>query len=150
MGIIKKLPRISRDELDDRNKGDFFVKGFALVQVIVLFIQVVARGAAGLPPSQLEISVIAFAFCAFITYILLWDKPQGVGTPISITASHYPSVQELSHLAITSPSLYPCYRWNHLIPNHAVHCVNDSEVIDHVTLGVMIDAIVFGALHCTA
>jgi hypothetical protein len=91
MGIIRKLPHISRDELDDRNKGDFFVKGLALVQVIVLFIQVVARGAAGLPPSQLEISVIAFAFCAFITYILLWDKPQGVGTPVSITASRYPS-----------------------------------------------------------
>ena len=149
MSIIEKLPDISKDELDDRNKGDFFVKGLALIQVIGLFVQIVARGAAGLPSSQLEISVIAFAFCAFIIYALLWHKPQGVGTPVYITASRRPSGQELSRLAITGPMLYPTVRWNHLIPNHAVHC-SKVLIFDRIILGGAVGAVVFGALHCAA
>ena len=150
MGIIEKLPDISKDELDDRNKGDFFVKGLALVQVIGLFVQIVARGAIGLPPSQLEISVIAFALCAFIIYILLWNKPQGVGTPVYITASRRPSGQELSRLAITGPSLYPMVRRDHLIPNHAAHCTGTLKFIDPIVSGGVVGAVAFGALHCAA
>ena len=148
MGIIKKLPQISQDELDDRSKGDVFVKGLALVQVIGLFMQIVARGAAGFPPAQLEIAVIAFALCGFIIYILLLDKPQNVGTPVYISASRRPSRQELSRLAITGPDPYPPVRWNHLVPNHAVHCVQDNIYIDHLTLGFVVGAVSFGALHC--
>ena len=150
MRIIKKLPQISQDELDDRNKGDAVVKGLALVQVIGLFVQIVARGAAGLPPAQLEIAVIAFALCALIIYILLWSKPQNVGTPVYISASRRPSRQELSRLAITGPDVYPTARPNHLIPNHAVHCVKDNMYIDQLTLGFVVGASIFGALHCAA
>ena len=150
MGIIKKLPQISQDELDDRSKGDVFVKGLALVQVIGLFMQIVARGAAGFPPAQLEIAVIAFALCGFIIYILLLDKPQNVGTPVYISASRRPSRQELSRLAITGPDPYPPVRWNHLVPNHATHCVEDNTYIDHLTLGFVVGAVSFGALHCAA
>ena len=150
MGIIKKLPQISQNELDDRSEGDSFVKGLALVQVVGLFVQIVARGAASLPPAQLEIAVIAFALSAFIIYILLWNSPQNVGTPVYISAARRPSRQELSRLAIRGPDIYPTIRWNHLIPNHAIHCMDYNIYIDELSLGVVVGAVVFGALHCAA
>ena len=150
MGIIMKLPQISQDDLDDRSKVDALVKGLALVQAIGLFVQTVVPGAAGFPPAHLEIAAIAFAFCAFVVYILLWNKPQNVGKPVYISTSRRPSGQELSRLAITGPDCYPLVRWNHLVPNHATHCAEDSIVIDHLTLGAVVGAVVFGALHCAA
>ena len=130
MGIIEELPQISKDEVDDRNRGDVFVKGLALAQVSM---QIMTRGVAGFPFAELEIAIIAFVLCGFVIYILLWNKPQNVGTPVYISASQRPSKQELSRLAITGLDLYPWVLWNHLVPNSAVHCVEDYIYIDHLT-----------------
>jgi hypothetical protein len=42
---------------------------------------VAVRATRSLPTSQLEISVLAFSVCAFITYLLFWGKPQSIMTP---------------------------------------------------------------------
>lgn len=44
IGILKKLPSLPIEELDDRNKGDALVKDLAVGQVIWLFVQLIARG----------------------------------------------------------------------------------------------------------
>jgi hypothetical protein len=59
-------------------------KGVALIIVTWLIIQVIERGAKGLPISQIEIAVLAFSACTFLTYILSWSKPQNVDIPIYI------------------------------------------------------------------
>ncbi|KAH8812408.1 hypothetical protein F5884DRAFT_309253 [Xylogone sp. PMI_703] len=42
-GIIDKLPRISDDNLSDRNKGDFFVELIALAQIVWFLVQLGVR-----------------------------------------------------------------------------------------------------------
>jgi hypothetical protein len=68
----------------DKNKGNLFVKGTVLIQVIWLVVQVLIRTSRGLPISHLEIAVLAFATCTFFTYILSWNKPQGINCPTYI------------------------------------------------------------------
>jgi hypothetical protein len=75
-GLIKSLPQISREEIECRGEGDVLVKATAVGQTLWLLIQVAVRGSRRLPISQLEIATLAFAVCAFLTYIFSWDKPQ--------------------------------------------------------------------------
>lgn len=77
-GIIQRLPQVSLKEIEDKSKSDAFIKGIAVLQVLWLVVQVIARGAKGLPVSQLEIAVLAFAACACLTYAFSWAKPQNV------------------------------------------------------------------------
>lgn len=150
MGIINKLPAVSEDELDDRNKGDFLVKLLALGQVLWLIVQLIARGAKGLVPSQLEIVVLAFSSCTFVTYLLLWSKPQDVKTTIYVPASRYPSMYELGRLSIYGPDvLYGTHRTRHWIPNNSDHCNGPYENLKF-TLASILATILFGSLHCLA
>ncbi|OQO12985.1 hypothetical protein B0A48_02449 [Cryoendolithus antarcticus] len=80
IGIIDKLPVITRDQVDDRNKGDLVVKGVVIAQVTWFIVQLVVRAASNLPSSQLEIVTLAMSACNFVTYILLLDKPQDIRT----------------------------------------------------------------------
>jgi hypothetical protein len=76
--VIAKLPDVPLKEIEDKSKGDAFVKGTAVTQVLWLVIQVIARGARRLPVSQIEIAAIAFAACTLLTYTFSWAKPQNV------------------------------------------------------------------------
>ena len=67
LGILKKLPSLPIDELDDQNKGDALVQFLAVGQVIWLFVQLIARGAQDRTPSQLEIVVLAFSIYTLIS-----------------------------------------------------------------------------------
>ena len=49
------------------NRGDILVKVLALVQIVYLIVQVIARKVAGLPSAQLEIGALAFSASGFIT-----------------------------------------------------------------------------------
>jgi hypothetical protein len=101
--IINKLPYISKDELGDQNKGDFLVKGLAVVQVLWLIVEVLAWAAKKLTISQLEIVVLAFSVCTFLTYVMIWEKPQDVKTPGVAHATRYPKQEELTELANVGP-----------------------------------------------
>lgn len=78
---IQKLPDITTAELQDKSKGDVFVKTIAITQVFWVALQITVRAAKGLAISQLELAVAAFSVCAIITYLLLIPKPQGVRVP---------------------------------------------------------------------
>ena len=86
-GIISGPPELSTADLEDRSKGDIFIKGAAILQISWLVIQIIARASEGLAISLLEITTLAFASCAIATYILLWHKPQDVMTPTYIDAT---------------------------------------------------------------
>jgi hypothetical protein len=78
---IQRLPDITTAELQDKSKGDIFVKTIAITQVFWVALQITVRAAKGLAISQLELAVAAFSVCAIITYLLLIPKPQGVRVP---------------------------------------------------------------------
>ena len=87
LGIIATLPSLSEDELADRNKGDAVIKGSAIIQVVWLAVQLIARAANNRASSQIEVVTLAFSACAFVIYILLWNKPQDVQTPVLVQAT---------------------------------------------------------------
>lgn len=102
-GIIRGPPELSTADLEDRSKGDVFVKGAAVLQISWLVIQVFARTSEDLAISLLEITTIAFAACAIVTYILLWHKPQDVMTPTYVDATNILTREQVIGLAARSP-----------------------------------------------
>ncbi|KAL8666030.1 MAG: hypothetical protein Q9202_001767 [Teloschistes flavicans] len=83
-GIIPRSAFIPHEALKDRSKGDSFVKGFAILQITALVIQIIARSFQNLATTLLEVNVLAFAACAIVTYLCLWHKPQDVKVPVYI------------------------------------------------------------------
>ncbi|KAH8812184.1 hypothetical protein F5884DRAFT_820164 [Xylogone sp. PMI_703] len=83
-GVLPKLPYITLEEINDRSKSDSLVRVITVAQIVWMIIQIIARASRSLAISQLEISVIAFAVCAIILYVVNWEKPKGVQLPITI------------------------------------------------------------------
>lgn len=123
--IIPGPPELSIADLEDRSKGDIFVKGAAIVQILWLVIQIIARASEGLAISLLEVTTLAFATCAIATYILLWHKPQDVMTPTYIDATNVLTRDQVIGLAARSPvsNLFVHEFWLHGV---AIRAMADS------------------------
>ena len=141
MGIIARLPDVSTDQIQDRNKKDAVLKILAVCQVTWLLIQVAVRAARNLDPSQLEIVVLAFSACTVCTYVLYWSKPQDVRTTLSIAACRRPSATEISRIAIHGPAHMGSS--GSRMPNDATHC----GALRPLLLAVAVAAILFGGIH---
>jgi hypothetical protein len=83
-GLISSLPSISEDEINDKSKGDFVVKGIAILQVLWLVIQFATRHILGLPSPPIEVVALSSAICTIIMYLIWLEKPQDVrlSTPV--------------------------------------------------------------------
>ncbi|XWW96120.1 hypothetical protein V2A60_004090 [Cordyceps javanica] len=86
LGIIERLPHLTEDDLDDRNKADDFVKAVAICQMAWFAAQLGLRVSLRVPTSQLEIMTFASAICTVITYFLLRDKPKDARYSILVAA----------------------------------------------------------------
>ena len=95
IGIVKSLPSVSEDELEDQSKGDSLIKCLAVLHIVWLVAQLLQRHFIGIPSSPLEIAVLAFAVPSLIAYGLLWSKPQDVQTPRYVAADRYPTAEEI-------------------------------------------------------
>lgn len=160
-GVIPKLPNITEKEINDKSKGDVFVKGIALVQVLWLIIQIISRDARHIHVSQLEIGVLAYSACAILTYVLSWYKPQNVGT-------HFYTKEVLG----AQYRMYGYHTWglswfNFLLPpwrnvgiGAPVEFPNDFVYTDgpfgrrhelsYLNVGFVLGGTIFGGLHCIA
>ena len=88
-------PTISEREIQDKSKGDYFAKGFAILQTTWFIIQCIVRRVYGLDISQLEIITVAFAALNGVVYALWWDKPVDVACPVPVhILPHIPSRKE--------------------------------------------------------
>ncbi|KAF8859210.1 hypothetical protein BDZ45DRAFT_562078, partial [Acephala macrosclerotiorum] len=83
-GFLPRLPFITLEELQDRNKSDSLIRVIAIIQISWSIVQIIVRAARQLAISQLEVAVVAFAACAIAIYGLNWYKPKGVQVPITI------------------------------------------------------------------
>ncbi|KAK2594378.1 hypothetical protein QQS21_007884 [Conoideocrella luteorostrata] len=106
MGIIKRLPNVAEDDLYDRNKGDLFVKIYAVAQLLWFIIQLLLRLIWKFPTTQLEIMTFSFTICTIFTYRLLLGKPKDAQYSIQIPAALYAKSREITQLAINGPSYY--------------------------------------------
>jgi len=150
--IIKCLPRVSMEEIEDKNKGDVVVKLLALVEVVWLIMQLIVREVRQIPSTQLEIMSLAFAGSTFVIYILLWYKPQDAMVPIYITADNEPTRKQLQDIAQkrsanTFGFQFSKDRAPFWIPDNSVHDTGHLYRDFYIDLGVGAGAILFGALH---
>ena len=77
-------PSITRDEIWDKSKADYFAKGIALIQSAWFVAQAVARGVSHLPMSLLELVTLATMSCSGMTMCFWFYKPLNVEIPTII------------------------------------------------------------------
>ncbi|MCJ1263857.1 hypothetical protein MMC22_003727 [Lobaria immixta] len=154
LGLIQNLPQVSGRSLEAFSKGDTLVKILALVQVSWLIIQLIVRKIARLPSSQLEIAALAFSASSILTYLLYWNRPQGVETIWRMKVSRLPTKNELVSLIGAGPwHLWVQSRSESGIDGNydLVPLPNDVFCSDgYFFLGAIIGGTVFGGLHCFA
>ncbi|KAF9473615.1 hypothetical protein BDN70DRAFT_964162, partial [Pholiota conissans] len=80
-GIISP-PRITKEGIQDRSKGDIISKTIIILQTTWFIVQCIARWSQHLPVTELEVVTLGFAILNGITYALWWNKPQNVGRPV--------------------------------------------------------------------
>ncbi|KAI0707885.1 hypothetical protein C8Q76DRAFT_816437 [Earliella scabrosa] len=78
------IPDIHVDELLDRGKADGLAKMLLTWQVLWFCLSCLNRDVQHLPLSLLEVTTIAHALCALLTYAAWWKKPKDIGQPIVI------------------------------------------------------------------
>ena len=76
------LPDISTDFIKDKSKADNVGKSLAILQALWMLVQCMARAAAHLPLTFLELNTLAHVICALLMYLLWMDKPYDVRDPV--------------------------------------------------------------------
>jgi len=166
-GVITELP--SKDEINDKSKGDVVVKGIALFHIVWLCIELIGRKIRGLPCAQLEIAALGFAASAFFTYLLWFEKLQDVRVPIYIHPAkplEYTDKRSLfildglsyfrNYFGLDEQSRQP----SSYVPNDFI---NEEGIFGKMKasdrriwwwapqdLGFLLGAAIFGACHCLA
>jgi hypothetical protein len=170
---IVQIPDIATSQLEKLDRGGVLVKILALVQTSYLIMQLIARKVYGLPSAQIEIAALAFSACSIVTYLLYWNRPQGVETVHIIKAEKKVSGEDLQNLLATLSHYGPRYLWltprtekefypelgPDPIPNDANHYTDllpgrglfeDNDEIMSLAFGSIFGGALFGGLHCLA
>lgn len=170
-GYIRRLPDVTKAEIVDKSKESLFVKLIAIVQVLWNMIEVVTRLVTGLPISQLKVAVVAFSWCAIITYAALLQKPQGVGVPlrpikchptsVDLVKSHVPDKQDRRRSVISHQNLMVTEILRDYLPNLSIrgtlsdfdwtYVPNDAldlQMMQKVLGFIAISGVAFGSVHC--
>lgn len=162
--VIEQLPSISEEEIKDKSNEDVVVKALALGQVLWFFVELIERKVSGLPSTQLEISVLSFAVCTCITYLLWFKKPKDteVSTDVFTTRSLDNEDRKLfvslNYVGFFEGALL--YRDLHkpgpTIPNDSqsieafLSVISSKYGFSSEDVGFIFGAVIFGACHCIA
>ena len=73
-----EYPIVTREEIQDKSKGDAVTKALVVLQTTWFLLQCAARGSQRLALTELELATAAFALLNIIIYALWWDKPLDV------------------------------------------------------------------------
>jgi hypothetical protein len=139
--ITERLPDLTTAEIQDKSKGNLFVKTVAIIQVFCVVLQII---------------VVAFSACFIITYILLIPKPQGVRVPTRPIICEAGSLDEAkSGESLTDLRLFVAPGSASVagnlslkrIPNDCIISYSDSDAAVFGIYGIIIGAMVFGSIH---
>ncbi|KIL62380.1 hypothetical protein M378DRAFT_165741 [Amanita muscaria Koide BX008] len=78
------LPKVSKDEILARSKGDSIAKTITVIQTAWFVIQCIHRRSQHLLLTELEITTLAHTLISFFMYFFWWHKPYGVALPIEV------------------------------------------------------------------
>ncbi|KAN0090277.1 hypothetical protein V8E51_018856 [Hyaloscypha variabilis] len=165
-GILEKLPPITEEEINDKSKSDGLVRVIAVVQIMWMMVQIAVRTSRHLAISELEVSVLAFASCAIMIYLLNWDRPKGVQIPCTliiyqgeilesvlghIAARHPASTREiiLELAEMVGVAAKDKTQPGDPIHNHVSYFESHSSRVSDV-LSLLLGGAIFGAIHIAA
>ncbi|PTB38232.1 hypothetical protein M441DRAFT_82417 [Trichoderma asperellum CBS 433.97] len=104
--LITKMPNITEQDINDKSKSDGLVKLIAILQVLWLVIQLIARAIQNLPFTQLEITTVAFAATAIIIYSIDFIKPKDLNVPFYVSVSKEVEYEHFVEIAQAAPFAY--------------------------------------------
>jgi hypothetical protein len=84
---LNLLPNVSPSAISDKSKADGFAKGLVCIQAGWFVVQMIARAAAKLPITTLEIHVLVHVVCAFVIYAIWFQKAYDAGDAIVLEGS---------------------------------------------------------------
>lgn len=93
------LPKISKEDILDKNKSDNLSKAISILQALWMLAQIVGRLIVGLPITLLEVNTLAHILCAIIIYILWWDKPKLINEPTKLYGDWVPPVSAYMYMS---------------------------------------------------
>lgn len=153
-GVIQKLPSVEVEDIQDRSKSDGLVRILAVIQVLWLVIQMIARRVVGVSSSALEFSTLAFSSCAFIIYLIEWRKPKDVAVPIYIDTDAVVSPPSFKAIAEAAPTIFMRNR-HYYMPQSCVHQIikgryEDKDLDRLVIFTSIVTTTLFGGIHLLA
>jgi hypothetical protein len=155
-GVIKELPFVYKEEIQDKSKSDGLVRILAVIQVLWLVVQMVSRRIVRVSSSALEFSTLAFSSCAFIIYLIEWRKPKDVAVPIYIKTDAVVSPETFRAVAEAAPTIFMRDRY-YCMPQSCVHQVIEGpgrykgEHVDRlIVLTSILTTTLFGGVHLLA
>lgn len=172
--LPKEISDLTENDISDRSKADGFIKTLACAQALWLFIQCIGRAAQRLPVSTLELSTLAYVFCATTIYAAWWSKPLDVETRTSVqlrcvhvaddgTTAHHATPRGSHHERITASiperAREPPYlqvRFHNdvqnqsIFPSLAVNLNPRNKLVysNQGLAGTTALCAIFGAIHC--
>ncbi len=75
------LPDLDLCEIKDKPKTDGLAKALVLMQVSWMILQTISRVATHIPTSLLEVNTLGHILCAFVVYLLWWNKLREIHEP---------------------------------------------------------------------
>ena len=93
------VPRISKEDILDKNKTDNLSKVVSVVQALWMLAQIVGRLIADIPVTLLEVNTLAHIMCAIIIYMLWWDKPKLINEPTKLHGDWVPPISAYMYMS---------------------------------------------------
>jgi len=78
------FPKIPREDIEDKSKGDIISKGLVVMQTGWFMMQCLTRKVEHLPITELELVTIAYAVLNIFLYAIWWYKPLNVQTAVRV------------------------------------------------------------------
>lgn len=103
------FPEISKEDINDKSKGDILSKGVAVIQIGWFLIQLIARAHNNLAITELELTTAALAALNIAMYFWWWDKPQDVRSPVVIRTKEAERILANAYKVVSDWELDPEY-----------------------------------------
>ncbi|KAL8856366.1 MAG: hypothetical protein Q9178_007057 [Gyalolechia marmorata] len=86
------LPKISTEDILDKNKSDNVSKLLSVLQALWMLVQIIGRLIRHLPVTLLEVNTLAHIICAIIIYAFYWNKPKLINEPTRLRGDWIPPI----------------------------------------------------------
>lgn len=151
---------LGKNDILDKSKADWLLKGLAVLQVTWIIINVIVRHITRLPISHIEIATVAFAFMAISTYVANWWKPKDISQPTMLqfgVQGYQPVIWRDKKQSFTQRFWHPMRlieeartgtkTYVSRMANDIVWLEGDKPLLFYLMAG---SSLIFGGIHCLA